>query len=186
MKKSLLSTVCALVGVAAIVPSAMATENVKGQPLILRSGSTLLADNVVVTPSPGTQPTGTVQTQAVPQTVVAAPAQPATTVETPRTTKVVHTDVSESPHNYMTTIALSALMGGVVGVLVGGSIYYLGDQDHARNIAYWGAGGILLGVGVGVVQVAVQESRMSNATALNKLPSDPAPTFRLALLRGSF
>ncbi len=149
----------------------------------------ITADNVVVTPA-GTSATPQAA-PAEPAPVLAVPAQPvpapsqATVVESPRNNRVVHTDVEPS-HNYMSTVALSALMGGVVGVLVGGSLYYLGDQTHARNIAYWGAGGVLLGVGVGVVQLAVQESRVSNATALNKLPSDPAPTLRLALFRTTF
>ncbi|MEO8213344.1 MAG: hypothetical protein ABI560_09130, partial [Myxococcales bacterium] len=116
----------------------------------------------------------------------AAPApQQAAPADTSHTNRVVHTDV-ESNHNYMGTVAVSALMGGLVGVLVGGSIYFLGDRNDAQNIGYWAAGGVLLGTGVGVVQIIVQESRASQATALNKLPSDPAPTFRLALFRTSF
>jgi len=46
------------------------------------------------------------------------------------------------------------------------------------------AGGVLVGTGVGVMQVVVQENRVSNAVA--RLPSDPAPTYRLALLRLKF
>jgi hypothetical protein len=147
-----------------------------------RSTGYLVADNVVVTPGGTTAPAqGQPAAQAVP---VQAPAaqQPA---ETTTNNHVVHADVGSS-HNYMTTVAVSALMGGVVGLLVGGSLYYLGDRGNGRDVAYWAAGGVLVGTGVGVVQVVVQESRLSNATALNKLPSDPAPTLRLALYQKQF
>ena len=136
-----------------------------------------LADNVVVTP--GQSPASN------PQPSPPAAVQPVETVPvdtTPRRTTVVH---EEPNHNYMSTIAVSALMGGVAGALVGGAIYYLGDQDHAQNIAYWAAGGVLVGTGVGLVQVMTQETRINNATAMH-LPSDPAPTYRLALMRVAF
>jgi hypothetical protein len=151
-----------------------------------------LADNVVVTPGSGAPPT----TQAAPAqpaaaasssssgTPAVAPA-PSQTVVEPGPRKVVHAEV-QSSHNYMTTIAVSALMGALAGGLVGGAVYYLGDREHAVNIAYWAAGGVILGTGVGVLQLVVQENRVSEATALRKLPSDPAPTLRLALLRTHF
>jgi hypothetical protein len=142
---------------------------------------TRLADNVVVTPQGG----GAAPAPGVPaQPVVGAPNQTAV-VEAPATNKVVHTRVEE-PHNYMTTIALSALMGAVAGGLVGGAIYFLGDRTNAQRIGYWASGGVLLGAGVGIAQILVQENQVSNATSLNKLPSDPAPTFRLALLTTTF
>lgn len=139
---------------------------------------TWLADNVVVTPqaSAPAPATPVVETSVAPtQTVVPAPGP----------TKVVHAEV-EGPHNYMTTIAVSALMGAVAGALVGGAVYYLGDRNNGRNIAYWAAGGVLVGTGVGVAQILVQENQVNRATSLNKLPTDPAPTFRLALLRTTF
>lgn len=188
-KKSLMVGTAILLGIGPFHSLARATErgpthSLHSQGPSARAETVLLADNVVVTPTESPAPPPSVPAQTVPvQAPVAAPQQ--TVVETPRTSKVVHADV-EGSHNYMSTLAVSALMGAVVGVLVGGSIYYLGDQTHARNIAYWGAGGVLLGVGVGVTQIAVQESRISNATALDKLPSDPAPTFRLALLSTTF
>jgi hypothetical protein len=115
---------------------------------------------------------------------VAAPA-PAPIVETPAHTSQT-TLVEHEQHNYMSTVAVSALMGGVVGALVGGSLYFLSDnQTHGRRIAYWAAGGILVGSAVGVTQIVVQEDRVDRATA-SRLPTDPAPTFRLALLNRSF
>jgi hypothetical protein len=136
----------------------------------------LLADNVVVTPGQA-PPVTNAPTTPAPQQVNVEPVD-----TTPRRTTVVH---EEPNRNYMGTIAVSALMGGVAGALVGGAIYYLGDQDHAQNIAYWAAGGVLVGTGVGLVQVMTQETRINNATAMH-LPSDPAPTYRLALARVAF
>jgi hypothetical protein len=145
----------------------------------------LVADNVVVSPgsnAPAAAPAAPSQTVVVPQASAPA-AQAAPVVDEPRKRTNVHADV-EGPRNYMSTIAVSALMGGLAGGLVGGAIYYLGDQNHAVNIAYWAAGGVLVGTGVGITQVVVQESRVSNA--VSRLPSDPAPTYRLALLRLKF
>jgi hypothetical protein len=145
-----------------------------------------LADNVVVTPqgsTPQAQPAPAQPATSVAVTPAPAPAQAVAVEPGPR--KVVHTDV-ESNHNYMTTIAVSALMGGIAGGLVGGAVYYLGSRDNAVNIAYWAAGGVLVGTGVGLVQLMVQENRVSEATALRKLPSDPSPTLRLALYRTRF
>jgi hypothetical protein len=138
----------------------------------------LVADNVVVTPGQSAPVTNPQPTQA--QAVQPVAVEPVDT--TPRRSTVVH---EEPNKNYMGTIAVSALMGGVAGALVGGAIYYLGDQDNAQNIAYWAAGGVLVGTGVGLVQVMTQETRISNATAMH-LPTDPAPTYRLALMRVAF
>jgi len=44
---------------------------------------------------------------------------------------------------------------------------------------------VLVGTGVGIVQVAADESRASAAVSQN-WKSDPAPTYRLALFRTSF
>ena len=143
-----------------------------------------LADNVVVTPQ-GTaaQPAP----QAAPAQINVQPGAPATqpapVVEQPR--KVVHTEVAPN-RNYMSTVFVSALMGGLAGALIGGAVYYLGDQNRPINIAYWAAGGVLLGTGVGITQVVVQENRVSAATAMNRFPSDPAPTYRLALFQHRF
>jgi hypothetical protein len=146
------------------------------------------ADNVVVTPSqpaPAPQPPPVVQTPTV---VEPAPVvQPAPLVVEPGRRTEVHADVSP-PHNYVETIAVSAFAGALTGGLIGGAIYLLDNQTHPYNIAYWAAGGTLVGTGLGVVQIMVQESRVSEATSLhlNHLPGDPAPTYRLALCRVHF
>jgi hypothetical protein len=135
----------------------------------------MLAD-VVVNGSPAPAPA-----PAAPVVVPAQqPVQPVVEAPTHQTV------VEHESHNYMSTIALSALMGGVAGVLVGGAIYYLSDnRDHAAHIAYWGAGGVLVGTAVGFTQIAVEESRLDRSTAAN-LPADPAPTYRLALYQLHF
>jgi len=110
---------------------------------------------------------------------------PATQSAAPAPTTQRSTVVTHEDHNYMSTIAVSALMGAVAGALVGGSIYFLADdRQHATRIGYWAAGGVLVGTGVGLTQVLVQEGRADRAVA--SLPSDPAPTFRVALLQGHF
>ncbi|HEX3903558.1 MAG TPA: hypothetical protein VH853_11965 [Polyangia bacterium] len=127
-------------------------------------------------------------TQAAPAAVPAAvvPVQePAPVVVPPSQQRIIHEDV-QPPHNVMTTITVSALMGGIAGLLVGGAIYYLADnQEHAGRIGIWAAGGVLVGTGVGIVQVAADESR-ANAAVSRLWSPDPAPTYRLALFRASF
>jgi hypothetical protein len=149
-------------------------------PVVPLPKASLLADSVVVTPqgqsAPAAQPVAPVAPAAVP--VAATPVE-----EVPaRHTTVVHED---SPHNYMSTIAVSAIMGAVLGALVGGSIYYLGNQEHAARIGYWAAGGVILGTAVGFTQVMVQENRADAAVA-SRFPTDPVPTYRLALLNLRF
>jgi hypothetical protein len=142
--------------------------------------SIAFADNVIV----GAQPAAAAPAQA--PAVVVQPSQPVAAqpvvVDTDSRRSVVHADVSP-PRSYMGTIAGSAVLGGVAGALIGGAIYFLGDQNHGFNVVYWAAGGVLVGTGVGLTQILVQESRASQATALS---SDPAPTFRLALYQTRF
>jgi hypothetical protein len=150
--------------------------------MALLGGSVARAGDVeVVNPTPA-QPAQT--TTVVP--TAPAPVQPvATEPQAPPVHKDVHADVSP-PHNAMATIAVSALMGGLAGLLVGGAIYYLNDnQEHATRIGYWAAGGVLVGAGVGVVQVIADESRASAAVSSIWSP-DPAPTYRVALLTRHF
>ena len=118
--------------------------------------------------------------------VTPPPAQPVVVEPTaPPVRKEVHEDV-QPPHNVMATIFVSALMGGLAGLLVGGAIYYLGDhQEHAARIGYWAAGGVLLGTGVGIVQVVADESRADQAVSSIWAP-DPARTYRLALFTKRF
>jgi len=139
-----------------------------------------LADNVVVTPNgaPAPAPAPTVNVQPV-QPV--EPVAPAPMVVPPQRQTVVQ----ESPHNYVATVFVSALLGGVGGALIGSAIYYLDTPRHnAQNIGYWAAGGVLVGTGIGIVNVVVDESRAERA--VSSLPTDPVPTFRLALINKSF
>lgn len=144
----------------------------------------LVADNVVVSPGNGAAPASAPAPQTVVVPQASAPAASNTVVDEPSKRTNVHVEAKE-PRNYMGTIALSALMGGLAGGLVGGAIYFLGDREDAQHIAYWAAGGVLVGTGVGIAQIAVQESRVSAATA-SRFPSDPAPTYRLALVNLRF
>jgi hypothetical protein len=159
--------------------AALAKAGSDAAPVVPLPKASLLADSVVVTPQSSSPPAAQPVTPVAP---AALPAAAATVEEAPRRTTVVHED---APHNYMSTIAVSAIMGAVVGALVGGSIYYLGSQDHASRIGYWAAGGVLLGTAVGVTQLVVQENRADAAVA-SRFPTDPAPTYRLALLKLRF
>jgi len=146
-------------------------------------GSVARAGDVeVVNPSAPAQPAQ--NTTVVP--AAPAPVQPvAAEPQAPPVRKDVHEDVSP-PHNAMATIAVSALMGGLAGLLVGGAIYYLNDhQEHATRIGYWAAGGVLVGAGVGIVQVVADESRASQAVSSVWSP-DPARTVRVALFTRHF
>jgi len=146
-------------------------------PVVPLPKASLLADSVVVTPQNQPAPAPQ-QVQVAPAPVAAAPV----VVEPARRTTVVHED---SPHNYMTTIAVSAIMGAVAGALIGGAIYYLGNQEHAARIGYWAGGGVLFGTAVGLTQVIVQENRADVAVA-SHFSNDPAPTYRLALMNLHF
>ena len=153
--------------------------------MVLAAAPMAFADNVVV----GTQPAAPAQAAPAPSApapvvVTPAPAAPAqaAVVDEPSSRRVVHTDVQPT-HSYMGTIAGSAFAGGAAGALIGAAIYFLGSQTHPVNIAYWAAGGVLVGTGVGIAQVMVQESRVDRATAM---AADPAPTLRLALYQMRF
>jgi hypothetical protein len=128
-------------------------------------------------------PNTTQSPAAAPPPAVVPVEQPAPVVAPPQ--RVIHEDV-QPPRNVMATITVSALMGGIAGLLVGGAIYYLADnQEHAGRIGIWAAGGVLVGTGVGIVQVAADESRANTAVSHLWSP-DPAPTYRLALYQHRF
>jgi hypothetical protein len=138
-----------------------------------------VADNVVVTPQGTSGPTPVQPVQPVQEV---QPVQPVQTVPMGPQRTVVTED---KPHNYMTTIAVSALMGGLAGALIGGAVYYLDNQDHPYNIAYWAAGGVLVGTGVGLINVLADESRAERAVS-TRFEKDPVPTYRLSLLKTTF
>jgi hypothetical protein len=173
----------ALTGSVAIAKENVDGKSARGDTAVapLPKGSTV-ADSVVVTPPAPAPAAPSVNVQPAPVAPVAVePAQP-TYVE-PRKT-VVRED---GHNNYMATVAVSAIMGAVAGALVGGAIYYLSDnQTHPQRIGYWAAGGVLVGTGVGLVNVMVEENRADQVVASSHLPTDPAPTYRLALLNGRF
>jgi uncharacterized protein YcfJ len=175
--KLVVVSVVMLVGSSSV---AFANSGREVAPVVPLPKASLLADSVVVTPQNQPPPAPQqIQVAPAPATVpVAAPV----VVEPSRRTTVVHED---SPHNYMTTIAVSAIMGAVAGALVGGAIYYLGNQEHAARIGYWAGGGVLVGTAVGLTQVIVQENRADVAVA-SRFSTDPAPTYRLALMNLHF
>lgn len=154
---------------------------VAGTLMVALMGSVARAGDVEIVNPNSPPPAQTSTTTVVPT----APVQPVAAEPTaPPVRKEVHEDVSP-PHNAMATIFVSALMGGLAGVLVGGAIYYLADnQEHAARIGYWAAGGVLVGTGIGVIQVVADESRASSAASAWR--NDPAPTARVALYTAHF
>ncbi len=145
---------------------------------------TVVADNVVVTPNGNTAPAPAPQ----PAQVNVQPVQPVQPVEAAPVAVPPHKTVvtEDKPHNYVATVFVSALLGGLGGALIGGAIYYLDTpRDNPQNIGYWAAGGVLVGTGIGIINVAVDESRAERAVA-NRLPSDPVPTYRVSLLQTRF
>jgi hypothetical protein len=141
-----------------------------------------LADNVVVTPgqqvpAPAPPPT---QVQVTP----VQPVQPVAPVVVPPPQRTVVTEAR--PRNIMATITISALLGAVAGAAIGTAIYALDTpRENPGRIGYWAAGGVLVGTGIGVINVLVDENRAERAVGA-RLPSDPVPTYRLSLLRASF
>lgn len=131
---------------------------------VLDPSKALYADTVIVDDDDDDDDVVTTPPPAPP------PAEPTKEVD-------VHTNVeAESPGNWMGTLAVSALAGGLVGALVGTSIYLLERPDaEAINIGYWTGGGILLGVGVGAIQIALQEDRVDDALEARVLDDSPAP-----------
>ena len=158
----------------------VATAETRGgteQPAVfpLPKASTL-ADSVVVTGQPAAAPA---------PALVVQPAQPMAQPVVVERGRSRSTIVEHEDHNFMSTIAVSAIMGAVAGVLIGGAIYYLDGRDHPERIGIWAAGGVLVGTGVGLTQVMVQNSHVNEA-AVTRFPSDPVPTFRLALFQSRF
>ena len=142
----------------------------------------LVADNVVVTPNQNPAPA------PQPAQVNVQPVQPVQPVEAAPMVAPPHRTVvtEDRPHNYVATVFVSALLGGLGGALIGGAIYYLDTpRDNPQNIGYWAAGGVLVGTGIGIINVAVDESRAERAVATH-LPKDPVPTYRVSLLQTRF
>ena len=143
--------------------------------------ASMVADNVVVTPS-GQTALAPVQAPAQVNVQPAQPVEQAPVYAPPRKTVVTE----DHPHNYMSTIAVSAIMGAVAGALIGGAIYVLDTpRDNPQRIGYWAAGGVIVGTGIGIINVMADESRSERAVSQN-LPRDPVPTYRVSLLQTRF
>jgi hypothetical protein len=152
--------------------------------------ASVLADNVVVTPSGSTAPApapAPAPSASPQQNVNVAPQQAQPVEQAPVAVPPHKTVVTEDhPHNYMATIAGSALLGAVAGALIGGAIYVLDTpRDNPERIGYWAAGGVLVGTGIGIINVATDENRAERAVS-TRLPSDPVPTYRVSLLQTRF
>lgn len=142
------------------------------------------AQTTTVQQQPGTTTTvqsapgsTTVQTQPQPP----PPAQPGTQVVVnppppesappPTTTRRTYEQpvvVEERHRAPMAIIATDALYGGIAGALVGGGIALLNDGDHwQRDLMIGAGGGILVGVGIGVVQAVMDSNDNPRTTAVS-------------------
>jgi hypothetical protein len=145
------------VALAAMVAATVSASNAWAQ-------SVTTEKQTVNAPAP---PATTVQTTTP---VAAAPAQPvaqAVPVQTSPVSSSNKTVVAETHHeNYMLTVAKSVFFGAVAGALVGSAIYFIGGREAKPvSIGYWTAGGALVGVAAGLVEVAVNESRTEQAVS---------------------
>jgi hypothetical protein len=174
-----------VLAVALTSSAAFAKTDTGSRPVSPLPKAATLADNVVVTPTGQTAPA---PAPASPTSVNVQPAQPVQPVEQAPVVVPPHRTVvtEDTSHNYMATITVSALLGAVAGVLIGGAIYVLDTpRDHAERVGYWAAGGVLVGTGIGIINVMSDESRAERAVSQH-LPSDPVPTYRLSLLQTRF
>jgi hypothetical protein len=146
------------------------------------------AQSTTVQQQPGTTTTvqstpgsTTVQTQPQPpppsqpgtQVVVNPPPPESAPPPPPATTTRVRTYeqpvvVEERHRAPMAIIATDALYGGIAGALVGGGIALLNDGDHwQRDLMIGAGGGILVGVGIGVVQAVMDSNDNPRTTAVS-------------------
>jgi hypothetical protein len=135
-------------GVASAEPAAGASRGVATEKNELR-----LAQNQVVVPAqPASPPAAAPPVQVAPQPVEVAPH------------KTVVTD--DHPQNFMATIATSTFFGALTGALVGAAVYFLDEpRRDPQHIYFWGGGGALVGLGVGLINVAANEDHRERAVS---------------------
>jgi hypothetical protein len=112
-----------------------------------------LAQNQVVVPAQPAPPAAAPPVQVAPQPVEVAPPH-----------KTVVTD--DHPQNFMATIAESTFFGALTGALVGAAVYFLDDpRRDPQHIYLWGAGGAVVGLGIGLINVAANEDHRERAVS---------------------
>jgi hypothetical protein len=147
---------CFVSKVALVAMIAATASNAWGQ-------SVTTEKQTVTSPAPAAT---TVQT-TTPVAAPVAPAQPVAQAVPVQSEPVRQKTVVAETHqeNYMLTVAKSVFFGAVAGALVGSAIYFIGNDTRPVTIGYWTAGGALVGVAAGLVQVAVNESRTEQAVS---------------------
>jgi hypothetical protein len=143
-----LASVLAAGGVASAETRTAARKTVTSEKSELR-----LAQNQVVVPAqPASPPAAAPPVQTAPQPVEVAPH------------KTVVTD--DHPQNFMGTIATSTFFGALTGALVGAAVYFLDEpRRDPQHIYFWGGGGALVGLGVGLINVAANEDHRERAVS---------------------
>ncbi|MFU8802262.1 MAG: hypothetical protein ACNA8W_00495 [Bradymonadaceae bacterium] len=119
----------------------------------------------------------------------AAPAEPVpdTRVEADRREVREEVRVREGTGNYMLVVTRSAFLGGVLGALVGGAGYLISGREWSLwNIAYFGAGGVLVGATVGLVEVMMREARRPATASLEWMEREMPTTVQVPVLHLDF
>ena len=150
------------------LPAFAQTTTVQQQPGTTTTVQTAPGSTTVQTQPPPPPPPAQPGTQVVvnpPPPEAAPPPPPATTTRTRTYEQPV---VVEQRHRApMAIIATDALYGGIAGALVGGGIALLNDGDHwQRDLMIGAGGGILVGVGIGIVQAVMDANESPRTTAV--------------------
>jgi hypothetical protein len=155
---TLRSVAFVLVGVFAASGAAQADAKKSPETVVVQKEKVTrhLAQNQVVVPAqPAPAPAPAAQpapVQVAPQPVEVAPHK--TVVTEPK------------PQNFMATVATSTFFGVLTGALVGAAVYFLDEpRRDPQHIYYWGAGGALVGLGIGLINVAANEEHHERAVS---------------------
>ena len=120
--------------------------------VVVRPSELRLAQNQVVVPAQPAPPPAAPPVQVVPQPVDVSPHK-----------TVVSGD---HPQNFMATIAESTFFGALTGVLIGGAVYLLDDpRRDPQHVYLWGAGGAVVGLGIGLINVAADHDYRERAVS---------------------
>jgi hypothetical protein len=141
------------------VAAAVVCATASGAQAQSQTSSTTTTTSPAPAPAPAAPSTTVVEPAPAQQPVVVQPAAPTAPAKQKQVITETHSE------NYMLTMAKSVFFGAVAGALVGTAVYFADHETHPRNIAYWGAGGAIVGGAVGLVQIAVNENRTEQAVS---------------------
>ncbi|MBA2660836.1 MAG: hypothetical protein H0U74_00950 [Bradymonadaceae bacterium] len=92
----------------------------------------------------------------------------------------------DRPH-WMYTVGRNALMGGVIGGIVGGGVYLLSRLEWSPwVIAQFAGGGILVGATAGLIEVILREDILASQASTQYLKRDLPNAVQLRLFHVNF